>query len=260
MVWIKKIFFLLIFVPLFSYAQFQDEIASGSTDRFQVFIRNQSTLVETPKINLFLDNSKKDVFDGGDQNNISTSTFNLATILKNGSLLSADKRPYAGRYYVDFPVYMKLPEAGDYAFAIPNQTMLINNAATVIRLIDYSGPDAFANLLTEDYVFTADEGENSTRFVIRVYAACLFNKVTDDNLYDWSDPANWIGAEGEVPGLSGNPKIDNAVIIPADTKVVINTGDLSIGALFNGGELHIKPSVELTVNHGVKLASVEDVW
>ena len=178
------------------------------------------------------------------------------------TVLIRDRRPYDG-YVVDYPLNIHYADAGNYTLDFYWYDDLDNVKTTaVVRLFDAEAPEkGFIHIKNGDtYSFSVPAGKVGTttnRFVLRMYAACLFKEgVTNGR---WDDETNWYGG---IPGKNGgNVKVNNCAIIPEGVKVTIPTGSsYTIGSLLNSGEIEIKAGATLGVTYEAKMVSVKDIY
>jgi hypothetical protein len=171
------------------------------------------------------------------------------------------KDEYDLKYFVDIPLWTVMAKDNATQYSLEQiwgkdkNGNPVNNAAVIIRLIDKQKPDLFINLLEGPYTFTSEAGEPDNRFIVRVYAGCVWKAgVTSGN---WNDPANWHG--GAVPGKAGNSdKINNCAFIPEGVNVTISE-DITIGSIFNSGKITVNQGVTLTVKGDMKLIPSGDM-
>jgi hypothetical protein len=251
---IEKIMMKKIVILILLLFSFQIWTKAEKFDGFEIKLKNASSDYNE-HITIYMGDHYVDGFNlGEDALLLNQSGFSFS-ILSGEFQLGVERRPYEGRYYLDFPLYMKL-EKGQYTLTTIS---FIDTKATLLRFIDKTQPDVFVNLLeNEEYSFTVDADKvYDNRFVIRVYAACLFKKDADSS--NWTDADNWLGG---VPGINSNDdKINNCAVLPEGANVILPANTtLTIGALLNGGELTIQEGAVLTVNNGVKLAPVSEIY
>ena len=187
--------------------------------------------------------------------------------------LALDNRPYNGKYYMDFPLYIELNKVGRYSFTARTRPNDGNEAAVFFRFIDYAYPEKFIDILRDGYSVEITKTEldapqteedrkmqrlpgNYTRFAVRVYAGALLKKDAVDS--DWTNANNWIGG---VPGEGKDARVDNCVFIPDDVDIVIPAGkNYKIGALLNAGNLIIEDGAVLEVDYEAKLGSLNEIY
>lgn len=258
----------LLIVILFSLSTLvsrgQTNAMEGELDKVQVALLGPNNKLE--KVNLTVDNRATDFYDGpgpaapAEGQNLGTPyMFSGYTFLKDSdtpAYLAKEARPYGDKYYVDFPLYMNLTTVGNYTISCPI-FVASNKAAVFVRLIDNENPDKFINLLDASYTFSIGTGKTGiydSRFVVRIYAACLFKK--DAANTNWNDANNWIGG---VPGVDSSVKINNCAVIPEGAEVVISS-NYSIGSLLNSGVVTISKNASLEILNEAKMISVEDIY
>ena len=201
-----------------------------------------------------------DEYDAGrDALHTLNTAFNFSTITADDVQVAVNvKHPLVDgkkRPYVDFPIYFKSSTAGTHTIEI---SRFNNNGYAFVRLVDTTQPEKFIVLTDGAYTFnqataTSTEYKN---FAIRVYMASLLKKDADK---DWNKPSNWYG--GQVPGATAtDAKYNDYVVIPENKNVEIPTGTFTIGSLLNSGDLSIKTGATLTIETGVKLASVKEFY
>lgn len=264
-----KQIFLLGFVLFSLSAYSQTNMQEGELDSFKIWLDGPSNS-RVEGVSLYVDSRATDNFDGpGPYYPIDNLLFSptqhsftgLSHDEKGGeALLVRDTRSYEGKYYVDFPLRVDLNLLGEYkiTFTNPVNYGYENKAAVVARLIDTDNSNVFIDLFDPDgYTFEVDAIQTRIdRFIVRIYAACLFKKNSEDN--KWENPNNWIGG---VPGRGENARIDNCAIIPAGTNVVIaKDSEYTIGTLLNSGEVTIENGAILTVQNETKLIKVDDIY
>jgi hypothetical protein len=236
----------IIFLMLLS--SFPVWISAEDFDGFEITLN-------TSYLWIFMGNDYSDKYVLAEDAPLLNSSLGFSTLSVDGFQLQIDRRPYEGRDYLDFPLRMIL-DPGQYTLTVTSTT--INNKATILRFIDKTKPDVFVDLLKGAHSFSVDEKkEYRDRFVLRVYAACLFKKDASSN--EWTNTDNWLG--GGVPGVSNDAKINNCVVLPEGANAIIPSGTtLTIGTLLNSGILTIQEGAVLTVNNGAILAPVSEMY
>ena len=152
---------------------------------------------------------------------------------------------------------MNLRDVGTYTMTFI--TVASDKAAAFIRLIDKEHPERIISFNDNDYSFTIANGKTgiyADRFIVRVYAGCLFKKGTDGN---WNKAENWYGG---IPGADADDeRTNNCAIIPEGATVRIPDGSsYKIGSLLNSGTVVIGKGAKLEVSHEAKLASVKEIY
>lgn len=262
-----SLFLFLLFVLGNISSKGQTNMLTGELDRFRISLDGPSSS-RIENISLYIDSRSTDGYDGANTlppseglNLGSQHMFSSYTYLEDGTdvFLIKDARPYDGKYYVDFPLYIDLNLIGAYKIFCTPPIQDINQTATIVRLIDKDYPDRFINLLEEDYLFTINSNElkiYKDRFIVRIYAACLFNKNATSK--KWNDPGNWIGG---LPGEGKDVRVDNCVIIPEGAEITIPPNFMyTVGTLLNSGEIIIEKNASLTVNNEAKMISVNNMY
>jgi len=259
-----KNFLLIVFVvlPAYLFAQ-QTNLPAKELDVFKLSL-NKVGSSTTETINLYVDtryvkewDSVDMGFDGLGASNTTHMFSSLAySYVHNATLrLNKDKRgkdEYPTNFYVDFPLYMEKLEIGEsYRFSVVVMDGKVVQAAVCFRIIDTKNPQDLHfiwenGVATAGWSFTATEAKPEGRFIARVYAACLWKKDAENT--KWSDPNNWIGAGGDVPGQSSDKKRNNCVFIPTDTEVELED-NVSIHQLFLQGKLTVREDAVLTVEN-----------
>jgi hypothetical protein len=257
---LKKIliFFISLFYPFLVFAQANNN-GNTTLDDLSVILYKNGNTDNKEDIKIVMSNSPtaSDGYDGGDfQRQDGHPLYHFSTRLNDASRaeLITDRRPYLGRYVVEFPLVMKLEASATYTIGI--STIKKQNAATICQFIDTQNPDVFIDLLEGDYTSISGSGKYTDRFKIRIYAACLFKKDALNNRWDVS--TNWHGTkDGAIPGTGSSDldKINTCVIIPPEKEVVIPGGlpSLTVWSLQNGGTLSIEENASLTVKGEVIL-------
>ncbi|MDR1876178.1 MAG: hypothetical protein LBQ84_00995 [Flavobacteriaceae bacterium] len=259
---------LLILLLFLSFIVFpQTNVESGERDVFRIYL-TKNTSKETVNVTLRADNNRLSTLEAGYDGQMAdgSNRFHFSSLSSDNYKLIGDRRSYIkGKYYVDFPLYMELDPSESYTFsAALAGTSIVNNAATIFRLMDTEN-ESFINLLENSYTFTTPQGNkviyNGNRFVVRIYAACIFKKDNPENTV-WTNSNNWIG--GLVPGLGTGTvgeiaRINNCAIIPEGVTVTLPASvKLTIGSLLSAGDLTIEENAELTVTNETKVLIVSE--
>jgi hypothetical protein len=259
----------ILFTPCLLWAQTFVPTNGGALESKDRFILTLSSQDSSSVVNIRINTSHAAEYGSGDAYILDINKVPLAfssLILNNGTMSHCvtDSRgldEYSNNYYVDFPLNANMAKDNQTQYTFHVDTLgtialKYNKAAVIFRLIDKQEPDEFINLLEGDYTFTSVADEGNERFSVRVYAACLWKKEKTSG--NWNDPANWYG--GKVPGLAENSaRTNNAAIIPAGTSITI-PADITIGSLFNSGQLTIQTGVNVTIKADAKLISVSDMY
>ena len=260
---LKTLFLVSLCIVCTLPAQGQTHVQGGETDKFWITLDNPTDSKE--QVSMRINGNSTDSYDGAGMESINIgSRYGFCTLSDYGenynnaqAFLIRDTRPYNG-YSVDFPLYINIKDAGTYtmSFTVPTS----NLAAAFIRLIDKEKPEEIISIEQDkSYSFTIAAGKTgiyADRFIVRVYAGCLFKKGTDG---DWNKAENWYGG---IPGLDADDKrINNCAIIPEGATVRIPDGSsYQIGALLNSGTVVIGKGAKLEVSHEAKLASVKEIY
>lgn len=253
---------LISFFSVLSLSMKGQSTLPGETDNMRITLKDPNGRQEN--VTVKMDNRSKDEDDHANptapaDNVLLDSEHYFSTLVKgdDGNMIKMfkDTRPYKGRFSVDFPIYVKPTLSGSYSISI---ALKENLAATIIRLIDKENPNTFINLIEGPYTFNVSTPkEYADRFIVRVYAACLFKKNAENN--NWANENNWVG--NLKPGFESDARINNCVIIPSGTSVDIPQGNtLSVSVLLNSGNLSIQKGSSLTVTDGVKLVTTDDLY
>ncbi|MDR0547083.1 MAG: hypothetical protein LBG77_05815 [Dysgonamonadaceae bacterium] len=248
---------IIFFAPCILWAQSWMPTNGGAEEK-DVFKLKISSNGNTEYIYLVIDTRNTAEYENADGLQIQT-TWMLASIAydrqsQTNQVLAEDRRgkdEYIKNYSVEFPLWMKGAKDNTTQYTLHLDILGgINKSVTFVQLIDASHPNLFINLLDGDYVFTSDSGESETsRFIVKCYAGSVWKAGTDGN---WNDPNNWYG--GDIPGIGGSVKNNNAAYIPAGVNVTVPSGyNLSLGALLNHGSITIENGASLTLQGDVKL-------
>ena len=260
---LKTVFLVSLYIVCTLSAKGQTHVQKVETDKFWITLGNPTDSRE--QVGIRINGNSTDSYDGASLESVNIGSLYTFCVLSDygkaydyaPAYLIRDVRPYNG-YSVDFPLYMDLKNQGTYSmiFSVPTS----NQAAAFIRLIDKESPEKIISIEQDNvYSFTIANGKTgiyADRFIVRVYAGCLFKKGTDG---DWNKAENWYGG---IPGVNDDDeRTNNCAIIPEGATVRIPDGSsYKIGSLLNSGTVVIGKGAKLEVSHEARLASVKEIY